>query len=80
MQTESYFMLATWALVFAFVIVAPAYALLLALVNVAYRLTAGRFFRWASWGTFVPFCLLLLGCAGFVFYTFMRPNAFVITH
>ena len=77
---DSYFFLAIWALVFAFVIAVPAYAVLLALANVAYRLASGRFFRWASWGTFAPFLLLFLGCAGFVFYAFTRPNAFVITH
>jgi hypothetical protein len=67
-------------LVFAFVIVVPAYAILLALANVVYRLASGRFFHWARWSTFAPLLLLFLGCAGFVFYGFTRPNAFVITH
>ncbi|MBV8855939.1 MAG: hypothetical protein JOZ96_28740 [Acidobacteria bacterium] len=75
-----YYILAKWALIFAFFVVAPAYAALLALVNVAYRLKSGRFFRWVSWRTFAPFLLLLLACAGFIFYTFTRPGAFVITH
>lgn len=77
---DSYLFLLTWALFFAFVAVVPAYALLLALVNVAYRLTSGRFFLWVSWGTFAPLLLLFLGCAGFFFYTFARPNSFFITH
>ena len=77
---DVYFFFASWALVFAFVAVVPAYAVLLALVNVVYRLTSGRFFRWVSWGTFAPLLLLFLGCAGFFFYTFTRPNAFVISH
>lgn len=77
---ETYFFLTTWAILFAFLIAAPAYAVLLALVNVAYRLKSGRFFRWASWRTFAPFLLLFLGCACFVFYAFTRPNAFVIAH
>lgn len=75
-----YFFLAMWALVFAFFIVVPAYVILLALANVGYRLASGRFFRWVSGRTFAPFLLLFLGCAGFVFYAFTRPNAFVITH
>jgi hypothetical protein len=77
---DDYFLLAAWALAFALVIVVPAYAVLLALANVAYRLKSGRFFRWVSWGTFAPFLLLSLGCAGFVFYAFTRPGAFAITH
>ena len=77
---DDYFFLLVWALAFAFAIVVPAYAVLLALANVAYRLASGRFFRWVSWGTFAPLLVLFLGCAGFVFYTFTRPNAFVITH
>lgn len=77
---ETYFFLTTWAILFAFLIAAPAYAVLLALVNVAYRLKSGRFFRWVSWGTFAPFLLLFLACAGFILYTFTRPNAFPITH
>jgi hypothetical protein len=77
---DAYFFLAAWALAFALVIVAPAYAVLLALANVAYRLKYGRFFRWVSWRTFAPFLLLFLVCAGFVLYAFTRPNAFAITH
>jgi hypothetical protein len=77
---DSYFFLTVWAVVFAFVIVVPAYAVLLALVNVAYRLASGRYFRWVSWGTFAPLLLLFFGCAGFIFYAFTRPNAFAITH
>ena len=77
---DSYLLLATSALVFAFVVVVPTYAALLALVNVAYRVASGRFFRWMSWRTFAPLLVLFLGCAVFIFYTFTRPNAFVITH
>jgi uncharacterized BrkB/YihY/UPF0761 family membrane protein len=77
---DTYFFMAGWALVFACVIVVPAYALLLALANVAYRLASGRFFRWTSWRTFVPLLVLSLGVWGFFFYAFTRPNAFAITH
>jgi hypothetical protein len=77
---DAYFSLALWALIFALAVAVPAYSLLLALANVAYRLAAGRFFRWSSWRTFAPFLLLYLGCAGFIFYAFTRPNAFAITH
>ena len=68
------------SLIFALVAVAPSYLILLALANIVCRLASGRFFRWVSWRTFAPLVVLLLGCAGFIFYAFTRPNAFVITH
>ncbi|MFL6257503.1 MAG: hypothetical protein ACJ74T_21055 [Pyrinomonadaceae bacterium] len=77
---DVYFFMVVWALGFTLIVVVPAYALLLALANVAYRVASGRFFRWTSWRTFLPFLVLSLGVWGFVLYAFTRPNAFAITH
>jgi len=79
-RLDTYYFLVMWALIFGSVVAVPAYSVLLALVNVAYRLKSGRFFRWLSWRTLAPFLVLLLACAGFFLYAFTRPNAFVITH
>ena len=56
------------------------YALLLALANLIYRLVSGRFFRWLSLRTVVPF-FLVVGCVwGLFLYALLEGRAFVITH
>ena len=77
---EDYIFVAPWALVFAVLMVVLPYLLLFALTNVVYRLVSGRFFRWVSWRTLVPFLLVLLGGWGFIIHALTRPHAFVITH
>lgn len=56
------------------------YILLLALVNLVYRLASGRFFRWLSLRTTVPF-FLIVGCVwGIFIYALVNGRAFLITH
>jgi len=43
---------------------AVPYALLIVLVNLVYRTSRGRFFRWFSKATVLPFLLLLLVSMG----------------
>ena len=68
------------ALIYAVVMLAAPYLVLVLAANLLYRLAAGKFFRWLSWRTVVPFFVLLLGGWGFIAYALSDPRAFAITH
>jgi hypothetical protein len=76
---DSYFFLAAWALLFASAVVVPAYVALLALVNVAYRLKSGRYFRWLSWRTVAPLTFVTV-VGWFFFFRMLKgsPAGFVV--
>ena len=56
------------------------YVILLALVNLVYRLASGRLFRWLSLRTALPFLLLVACVWGLFLYALHDGRAFLITH
>lgn len=68
------------ALIYTITMVVLPYLLILLLANIMYRLMAGRFFRWLSWRTMLPLCLLFASGWGLFFYGLMTRPVFLITH
>jgi hypothetical protein len=68
------------ALIYTVTMVVLPCILLLVLANILYRLTRGRFFRWLSWRTMLPLCLLLAVGRGLFFEGLMTRPVFLITH
>jgi hypothetical protein len=77
---DEFLFVAMIALIWTLMMVVAPYLILFALTNVVYRLVSGRFFRWMSWRTVVPFLLVFFGGWGFLIYVLFHEPVFVITH
>ena len=58
---ENYLFAGMLALIYTVAMLLCPYVVVLVLANFTYRLAAGRYFRWLSWRTMLPFLVLLAG-------------------
>ena len=77
---ENYLFAAVLALIYTVAMLVCPYIIVIVAANVAYRLMSGRYFRWWSRRTLVPFCVLSAGGWSFFFYALLTSPVFLITH
>jgi hypothetical protein len=77
---DDFIFVAILALIYALAMLVIPYLILFVLTNVVYRLASGRFFRWVSWRTALPFLLVLISGWLFIFNSLRSTPHFLITH
>lgn len=68
------------ALIYTAAMIVLPYIALIVIANLIYLLSVGRYFRWVSWRTMTPLCVLFAGGWGMFFHALLTRPVFLITH